>query len=121
MPSIQQSTVPNSWMMDFGVLSPLVSTLRQIDAEQEVTEDSFTHLASAMTILDTEPMDGVDNRNGILGYITFVRLLIHIGLQSIQHVSICYMPPEIRPGLASMFTFFEAVNSIGIEFYLQSF
>lgn len=25
-----------------------------------------------MTILDTEPLDGVDNKNGILGYITFV-------------------------------------------------
>lgn len=25
-----------------------------------------------MTILDTEPMDGVDNANGLIGYITFV-------------------------------------------------
>lgn len=28
--------------------------------------------AGAMTILDTEPLDGVDYRNGVVGYITLV-------------------------------------------------
>jgi hypothetical protein len=79
MPIIQKSTVPQTWKMAFLVLSPLVSTLSQFDAEQELIGSSFTHLAGAMTILDTEPLDGVDNKNGILGYITFVRLFIPIG------------------------------------------
>lgn len=29
-------------------------------------------VAGAMTVLDTEPLDGVDYANGVLGYITLV-------------------------------------------------
>lgn len=39
-----------------------------------------TWIAGAMTLLDTEPLDGVDYKNGVLGYITLVS--IHMVLVS---------------------------------------
>lgn len=34
-----------------------------------------------MTLLDTEPLDGVDYRNGVIGYITLVSIPIYLYLQ----------------------------------------
>lgn len=36
---------------------------------------NFRISAGAMTVMDTEPLDGVDNKNGVFGYITLVSYL----------------------------------------------
>lgn len=41
--------------------------------------------AGAMTILDTEPLDGVNYENGVFGYITLVH---SIDLLSYEHVAL---------------------------------
>lgn len=80
-PYADHTQINRTTNLDDGIFSveSISEYPQSIDAEQELIENSFTYLAGAMTILDTEPLDGVDNKNGILGYITFVRLLIPIG------------------------------------------
>lgn len=57
------------------------------------------HSAGAMTLLDTEPLDGKNYENGILGYITLVSYMI---LASALVGSNCYykgiQTTEIRNG-----------------------
>lgn len=60
-------------MMGFIPPSRTVRTYPQL--RRGVVRVWLTFAAGAMTVLDTEPLDGVDYRNGVVGYITLVCIL----------------------------------------------
>jgi hypothetical protein len=37
-----------------------------------------------MNVVDAEPLDGVDFKNGVLAYITLVRLYLNLGCSLVQ-------------------------------------